>query len=403
MSEAVIEDGLVIRLAGRGDGVTADSRHVPLTAPGDVVDPFGVITRGPHHVDPPCKHFPRCGGCELQHVDNASYADFVSDRITGALKAQGVDVPEMLPAHLSPSHTRRRATMRAERIGKRIVLGFNEGSSHRIIDLAQCHILHPDLFALVAPLRKFLLELMRDKRAATLQMSLTDQGVDLLLEKVSVEGLAAVEALTEFAQTHRLARLSIDDGDGPQARWEPAGVTVTLGGIAVGMPVAGFLQATADGEAALLAAVSQAVNGAATIADLFAGLGTFALPLSANAKVYAAEGARDPALALKLAAARSGRQMVVEHRDLYRRPLDAKELARFDAVVLDPPRAGAKEQMVDLARSDVARVVYVSCNPQTFARDAKTLIDGGYRLERIMPVGQFRWSTHVELVGTFAR
>lgn len=397
------DPGLIVRLAGRGDGVTADGRHVPLAAPGDTVAANGAIVPGPYHATPPCRHFPRCGGCRLQHVDDPAYADFITGRIVGALAAQGIAPPEMAAPHLSPPHARRRATMRAEWIGRRIVLGFNESASHRIVDLAQCEVLRPELFALVAPLRALLAGLMRDRRAAGVQMTLADQGVDLLLERVDADGLAAAEALTDFAQTHRLARLSVDEGDGPQARWEPAPVTITLGGVAVALPVAGFLQATADGETALVAAVRAAVGDAGAVADLFCGLGTFALPLATGAKVYAAEGARDPALALKQAAARAGRPLAVEHRDLFRRPLEKAELDRFDAVVIDPPRAGAKEQAAALAHSRVPRIAYVSCNPQTFARDARALIDGGYRLSRITPVGQFRWATHVELAALFER
>lgn len=397
------EAATIVRIAGRGDGVTGDGRHIALAAPGDSITAEGAVMPGPHHATPPCRHFARCGGCQLQHVDDEAYAAFIVDRIAGALTAQGIDRPDIAPPHLSPPRTRRRASLRAERIGKRVVLGFNEGASHRIVDLTECPILLPELFALLAPLRVLLLGLVRDRRAAGVQFTLTDQGVDLLLDKVEAEGLAAAETLTRFAGEHRLARLSIDDGYGPQPRWEPEPVTVTLGGIAVPLPIGGFLQATADGEAALVAAVRDAVGDAAAIADLFAGLGTFALPLSAGAKVYAAEGARDPVLALKAAGARAERPLFVEHRDLFRRPLDAKELARFDAVVLDPPRAGAREQAAALAASPVPRIAYVSCNPATFARDARALIDGGYRLERVRPVGQFRWSTHVELAATFAR
>ncbi|WP_156678380.1 class I SAM-dependent RNA methyltransferase [Sphingomonas profundi] len=393
----------VVRLAGRGDGVTEDGRHLPLTAPGDTIDDYGVIARGPHHREPPCRHFPRCGGCQLQHVDDAAYGDFIADRILGALRAQGLADPPLAPPHLSAPRTRRRAAFRAEKQGRRVMIGFNEEASHRIVDMAECHVIAPELFALVAPLRALLATLLRDRRAAGVQMTVTDQGVDLALDKVTAEGLAADEALTAFATRHCLARLSLDDGYGPQARWEPEPVTVRFGGVAVALPPGGFLQATADGEAALLAAVRDIVGEAGAVADLFAGLGTFALPLSAGARVLAVEGARDPALALKTAAARTQRTLLVEHRDLFRRPLEGRELARFDAVVLDPPRAGAREQMTALAASPVARIAYVSCNPATFARDATALVEGGYRLERIMPVGQFRWSTHVELVGAFAR
>ena len=393
----------IVRLAGRGDGVAEDGRHIPLTAPGDSIDDYGAISRGPHYRDPPCRHFPLCGGCQLQHVDDSAYGAFIVERIEGALRAQGVTVPAMATPHLSAPLSRRRAALRAEKIHKRVVIGFNEEGSHKIVDMAECHVIAPALFALVAPLRALLVTLLRDRRTAGVQMTLTDQGVDLALDKVTVEGLAADEALTAFAAKLALARLTLDDGYGPQTRWEPRPVTVSFGGVEVPLPPGGFLQATADGEAALLAAVRGIVGEAAAVADLFAGLGTFALPLSATAKVLAVEGARDPALALRMAAGRAQRPLLVEHRDLFRRPLDAKELGRFDAVVLDPPRAGAREQVELLAAAKVARIAYVSCNPATFARDAKTLVEGGYRLERIMPVGQFRWSTHVELVGAFVR
>lgn len=391
------------RIAARGDGVTGDGRHVPFAAPGDRLLPDGGIEPGPHHMAPPCRHFPRCGGCQLQHVDDAAYSDFLVSRIAGALGAQGLAAPDIRPPVLSPPRTRRRAALRAERIGRKIVLGFNEAASHRIVDLAECHVLAPALFALLNPLRELLAGLLRDRRGAEVQLAMTDQGIDLLLEKIEAEGLAAAERLNEFAERHRLARLSIDDGFGPQPRWEPEPVTVTLGGVPVPLPPAAFLQATPEGEAALVATVGEAVGGATMIADLFAGLGTFALPLSRTARVYAAEGAREPALSLRAAAARAQRAIVVEHRDLFRRPLDGKELSRFEAVVLDPPRAGAKEQTPALAGSGLGRLAYVSCNPATFARDAKALIEGGWRIEWIRPVGQFRWSTHVELVAAFNR
>jgi len=391
----------IVRIAARGDGVTADGQFVALAAPGDLVDADGTIERGPHHVEPPCRHFPACGGCQLQHIDDETFADFLKDRIIGALHAQGIDTPDMRPAMLSPPRSRRRVSLRAERKGRRVILGFNEGSSHRIIDLRQCEIMAPMLFALIEPLRGLLATLVPDRRAAAVQMTLVDQGVDLLIEKVEADGLEAAERLTAFAQAHGLARLSIDQGFGPEARWEPEAVTVALGGVAVPFPVGAFLQATADGEAALVAAVREAVGEAEVVADLFAGLGTFSLAL--GRRVLAAEGARDAALALKAAAGRAQRPVMVDHRDLFRRPLMVDDINRFGAILLDPPRAGAKEQAVELARSSVARIAYVSCNPATFARDAKTLIDGGYRLDWIQPVGQFRWSTHVELVASFAR
>ncbi|MET1110203.1 MAG: class I SAM-dependent RNA methyltransferase, partial [Allosphingosinicella sp.] len=300
-------------------------------------------------------------------------------------------------AHLSPPKSRRRASLRAERGG---ALGFNAQASHRIVDIRECHVLRPELFALVQPLRA-LMRKLKASATAGVRLTLTDQGVDLLLEKVEIAGLASAAALGDFAREQNLARLALDDGYGAETRWEPDPVTVTLGGIPVPLPHGAFLQATAEGEAALVEAVRKAVGDARIVADLFAGLGTFALAL--EGRILAAEAARDAALALKSAAGRAQRPVFVDHRDLYRRPLDVAELDRFEAIVLDPPRAGAKEQAAALARSAVPRIAYVSCNPSTFARDAAALVEGGYRFDWILPVGQFRWSTHVELVGAFSR
>ena len=394
---------LILRVSARGEGVAADGRHAALTAPGDTLTESGEIIPGPHHRQPPCRHFPRCGGCQLQQLDDESHAAFVTDRVASALDGQGL-ATTLRPPAISPPNTRRRATLHAER-GR---LGFTEGKGHAIVDMRECWILAPELFALVDPLRRLLARLKY--RRADIALTLTDQGVDVLMSRVTVEGLAAAEGLSAFAQSHRLARVSLDMGDGAEARWEPEPVTISLGntglaadggGVPVPFPAGGFLQATREGEAALVAAVRQAVGAAPVVADLFAGLGTFALSLPA--RVYAAEGARDAAMSLKAAAARARRPVLADHRDLYRRPLTTAELDRFAAVVLDPPRAGAREQVAALAAARVPVIAYVSCNPASFASDAKTLITGGYRLDWVQPIGQFRWSTHVELAARFSR
>ena len=391
----------IVRLAARGDGVTAGGGFVPFAAPGDLVAADGTLTPGPHRARPPCRHFPECGGCQLQHIDDAAYGDFLRDRIASALAAQGLAVPEILAPHISPPNSRRRASLKAAKMLGRTSIGFNAEKSHKIVDMRECHILRPELFALVEPVRSLLGQLFAARDSARIQMTLADQGVDLAIEGFHRHGLASAERLAAFSDAHRLARLGVDDGGGPETRWEPEPVTVTLGGLPVPLPQGAFLQATAEGEEALVGAVRQAVGASPVVADLFAGLGTFALAL--EGRVLAAEGSRDAALALKAAANRSGRQVFVDHRDLFRRPLSVKELDRFEAVVLDPPRAGAREQAAELARSAVPRIAFVSCNPATFARDARTLADGGYRLDWVKPVGQFRWSTHVELVGAFSR
>jgi 23S rRNA (uracil1939-C5)-methyltransferase len=392
----------IIGVAARGDGITADGRHVPLAAPGDRLLPDGTIVAGPHRQPPPCRHFPECGGCQLQHLDDAAYADFLTMRVTGALAQHGL-AADIRPPALSPPRTRRRAALHAERRGRQVHLGFTEQASHRLIDLQQCEILDPRLFALLQPLRGLLAAHLPASRRVNVHLTLTDQGPDVLVEGLVTDSLQAVEAITSFAQRHGLARLSVDDGLGPEPRWEPEPVTVTFGGIAVPFPPASFLQATPEGEGALVGAVREAIGDARTVADLFAGLGTFALALPPSTKVYAGEAAREAILSLKSAAARAQRQVFAEHRDLFRRPLVPAELDRFDAVILDPPRAGAKEQVAGLAAAKTPIIAYVSCNPSTFARDAETLCQGGYRLDWVLPVGQFRWSTHAELAARFSR
>jgi len=385
---------LIVRIAARGDGVTPSGRHVPFGVPGDAVLDDGALAYGPHHQEPPCGHFPECGGCQLQHADDDVYRGYLVSRVQTALAQHGLST-EIREPHLSPPRTRRRATLRALKARNGVVVGFNAEKSHRIVDMRECHILRPELFALIAPLRTVLVELLQPKRMAEVQLTLVDQGADVVLKGVRAEGLHVIEALTSFAAGQGLARLSVDQGLGPEAIVEPQSATVRLGGTPVSFPVGGFLQATDDGQAALIEAVREAVGGG-RIADLFAGLGTFALSVAA---AYAAEASRDAAAALKRAAP----QMTVEHRDLYRRPLDEKELTAFDAVILDPPRAGAAEQAAALAASTARRIAYVSCNAATFARDARALVDGGYALQWIKPVGQFRWSTHVELAAAFSR
>jgi 23S rRNA (uracil1939-C5)-methyltransferase len=371
-----------------------------MAAPGDLLHEDGMVEPGPNHQQPPCRHFPECGGCQLQHVSDEAYRAYLKDRIAGALAQHGLET-EIREPHLSPPNSRRRATLRALKAGNGVVLGFNAERSTRIVDMRECHVLTSELFDLLVPLRALLASLLKPRLTAQVQLTLTDQGVDAALSGVKAEGLEAAEALTAFGAEHRLARLSLDEGHGIEVRYEPQPATVTLSGIVVPLPVGAFLQATRDGEAVLVEAVCEALDRFGWAADLFAGLGTFTFAL--KGPVTAAEASRDSVLALQSAARSSGRKAIAEHRDLYRRPYDSTELAVFDAAVLDPPRAGAEEQVKQLAASLVQRIAYVSCNPATFARDAAILTSGGYKLEWARPVGQFRWSTHIELAACFSR
>lgn len=398
-----IDPNIVLRVAAKGDGITADGRHIAFSAPLDRLNEDGGLTKGRHHVEPPCQHFKECGGCSLQQLDDESYAQFVIDRVVYALEGQGLSAQTLHPPQISKPKSRIRASLRAAMMGKSFKLGFSGAGSHRIVDLKQCEIMRPELFAIIAPLRTFLKSVARRKHDMNVEMSLTDQGVDLCIKNYEPENLEQREALTDFAKANGLARLSVDNGFGPETQWEPDPITVTFGGLAVALPHNSFLQPTNDGKAALVSAMLETVGDTKLVADLFAGLGTFTFALGDNKKVYAAEGSRDAIGALNMTANQSGRQIFTEHRDLFRRPLSPEELNRFGAVILDPPRAGARDQIAQIAQSDVPKVCYISCNPASFARDAKQLCDAGYKLDALWPVGQFLWSTHVELVSSFSR
>jgi 23S rRNA (uracil1939-C5)-methyltransferase len=394
------ESEQVLRVAAKGDGVTESGRHVAFAAPGDIVLADGSVQPGPHHAAPPCRHFGRCGGCQLQHVDEQALAAFVRDRVVLAGRAQDIEAEKIAQPHLSPPRARRRATLHAAAQGGKPVIGFRESGSHRIVDLAECHVIRPELFALVAPLRR-LLATQRGRWAIDIELALTDQGVDCGLKNFAMEGLDATQAALDFAKGNSLSRLTVDLGYGSEAIWEPEPVTVTFGGVAVPMPPGAFLQATQDGEDALIAAAREWLAPNTAVADLFAGLGTFAFSLGKPVAAY--EAARDAHLACRLAASRNRAPVVAHHRDLFRNPLQPDELARFDGVLIDPPRAGAREQVARIAESAIQRVVYISCNPSSWAKDARTLVDSGFRLAELRPVGQFRWSTHVELASLFVR
>jgi 23S rRNA (uracil1939-C5)-methyltransferase len=400
-------------LGAQGDGVAHRADGAPLYAagavPGDVLrlDDSGAvvgITPGPNRAEPPCPHFGSCGGCSLQHVAMPVYQEWLGSRIRMALLQHDLDCADIAAAHISPIQARRRAKLRAVKRGGTVEIGFNEERAHKLVNLSACTVMHPSLFAVLEPLRTFLKGQLKENRAAGVQLTLSDTGVDCVLSDVPPPlSMAAQQAFAAFAHAAGLARLSVEGPAGLEMLAEPRQPVMRIGGVPVQLPPGGFIQATSDGEAALQAAVLDAVGGAKKVVDLFCGLGTFALPLSDGRQLWAVDGARAPVLALDAASRTAMRRIKTDHRDLYRRPLMAAELKGWDAVVFDPPRAGAKEQCAQLAKSPVPKIVAVSCNPNTFARDARLLADGGYTLQRIWPVGQFLWSLHVELVALFVR
>ncbi len=401
-ARCVSEAETIQRIAAKGDGVTAGGTHVPRTAPGDSILADGSVQRGPHHVDPPCTHFGKCGGCQLQHCDDDSLANFVRERVTFAAEAYGLEPHKVMEPGMSPPRSRRRASLRAINGGGRPLIGFNEGGSHRVFDMRECHVLRPELFALIEPLRRYFARL-KGKYSIGIELAHIDQGVDCGLVDFMPDGLDQTEELLEFCREQQLARLTIDQGYGSEVFWEPEPVTITMSGYPVAFPSGAFLQATSHGEETLVSAARQWLSECSNVADLFAGLGTFALALAKDRKVLAAEADRAAVLACRTTANIARIPLEVSHRDLFRNPLRKEELSGFDGVLLDPPRAGARSQVEQIAGSDVPRVVYISCNPSSWSRDSAMLKEAGFTLAELRPVGQFRWSTHVELASLFTR
>ena len=409
----------------RGDGIAhhgAERIFLPLTAPGDVVrarlgdrrgdgraaQVLGFETFGAR-AEPSCPHFGACGGCALQHLSPASYVEAKTAWLAAALRQHGLDADAIMPLRLLPAGTRRRArfSIARPRAPKAPVeIGFQARASHRIVDIASCAVLHPALMALLAPLRQVAAQLLAPGERGAATATLTDSGVDLLLDLGAPPALAGHEALAEFARERNVARLSWRaPGGTPSLIAQHRPPRTAFGGVTIDLPDEPFLQASAEADAVLTEEVLSAVADAPRVADLFAGVGTFTLPLAVRSTVHAVERDEGAVRALAAAVARAGlgQRVTCERRDLEERPLAAVELARFDAVVFDPPRAGAKAQTKTLAGSGVTRVVAVSCNPATFARDARALVEGGYRLAKIQPIDSFVWSAHLELVARFER
>ncbi|TCO73457.1 class I SAM-dependent RNA methyltransferase [Rhodovulum euryhalinum] len=397
------------RLSLRGEGLTAEGVTVALALPGEVVE--GEIAEGriarprilspvPDRVRPPCAHFASCGGCALQHASDAFVAQWKTGVVEAALAGQGLSAP-MRPIHTSAPASRRRAVLAGRRMKKGVLVGFHARASDQIVAIPECRLLHPDLMAALPACEELTAMGASRKGEVTLTLTRSGDGVDLAVDGGKPLDEALRIGLAGIAGRHGLARLTWA-GETVAARCPPR---QRMGSAHVVPPPGAFLQATEDGQAALTTAVREAIEGARRIADLFAGCGTFALPLAEAAEVHAVEG--DAAMLAALDAGWRGtpglKRVTHEARDLFRRPLRRDELNRFDAVVLDPPRAGAEAQVAEIAGSGPARVAYVSCNPVTFARDAKRLCSAGFRLDWVQVADQFRWSAHVELAAAFCR
>lgn len=391
------------RLGHLGDGIAPGPVFVARTLPGEVVegaqngdriDAPRILTPSPHRVRPPCHHYRSCGGCALQHADDGFVAAWKSDVVKTALAAHGLDAP-MRPVSVSPPGSRRRATFAGRRTKAGALVGFHGARSDTITAVPDCQVLSPALRAVLPALEAITRAGGSRKSVLTLAVAATEGGVDVWVRGGKPRDLTLDAVLTGIGDAHGLARLSWEGET--VAQWHPP--VVRFGAASVLLPPGAFLQATAQGEAVLRAAVAEAVGDARQVVDLFAGCGTFALPMAEGAEVLAVES--DAAMLAALDAgwrhAAGLRQVTTVRRDLFRAPLRPDELARFGAAVIDPPRAGGVAQTAELAAARLPRIAAVSCNPVSFAQDAAVLVAAGYRLSWVQVVDQFRWSPHVEL------
>lgn len=423
------------RLGAQGDGVAQGPEgqgpegrgpegplFVPYALPGERVRVaveagqshgrlLAVLDPSPDRVLPICPHFGICGGCALQHLEEGAYLAWKRDQVGAALASRGLDV-SIEPVRSVKLASRRRTTFALARAPSGAVLGYHRRGSHDIFEVEACPVLVPQLEASLPKLKAALAGLAPVKGQARVSVTVSDAGLDVAVEDVSAALGAdrhAAMAQASLAQAS-LARASMAAGVarltlGGEVVMQRAAPSLTLSGAHIVPPPGAFLQASCAAEQILVELVSEGLGRAKRVADLFAGLGPFTLALAKGAAVDAFEQDADALAALAVAARATPKlkPVRVHMRDLFRTPLTAKELAAYDAVVLDPPRAGARAQATELAASSVAKIVAVSCNPGTLARDLRILVDGGYRITRVVPVDQFRFSPHIEVVAHLER
>ena len=403
----------ITKLDENGDGVgtyEGQTYVMPYTLPGDVVDITlnAVVEPSPHRATPPCPYFPTCGGCQLQHMDVAFYHAYKKDYVTQALGAEGVTYPAMAdPISVAPG-TRRRMTIKAERAQGKVSVGFYQRQSHTLVPIQKCLLISGSMNGLLGPLQqlleKMLPDLGKETAKASVQVTETDTGLDVMLELPStVVPATYYEDMVNLARTQDLARLSVVGYGLVYMARMPA---IKIGPVEIPTLADGFLQASSEGEHLLINLLQQALQGQQDlkILELFSGIGTFTVPLAQHGNVTAYEGVPEPVEILKQVTKRYQLPVEAHVRDLFKRPLGEDELKSYDIVVLDPPRLGAIHQCRQLAEtSHLSKIIYIACHPKTFGRDARILQKGGWKLTQLNLVDQFLWSQHIELFSVWER
>ena len=402
----------IARVGHRGDGIAETAEgpvFVPFSLPGESLEAeikgergeiTSILEPSANRIDPACRHFTACGGCSVQHWREDQYRSWKRDLVVDALRQAHVDAPvdDLIDAH---GHGRRRAVLHARRGGKQaLVVGFTGRRSHHIVPIEECPIFAPQLGRALVIARRLAEVLDPAGKPLDIHFTATDTGLDIDVRGSGALQPSAIEAIATIAREEKVTRIT-RHGELVAQLTEPL---LKIGKASVVPPPGAFLQATVKGEETLAQLVLEAVGNAKRVVDLFSGIGTFALRLAENAQVLAVDSDEDAIAALKKAKGAPGLKPIeTVVRDLFRSPLTAGEIVPAKVVVLDPPRQGAEVQARELGHSGATRIVYVSCNPATFARDAAILVAAGFKLVRVVPVDQFRYSAHVELVGMFDR
>ncbi len=406
-------------LGAQGDGIAHcpdGTVYVPFTLPGETVAIARVKDQGtimsiteaaPERREPACRHFGpdgkngTCGGCSLQHVQDEPYQDFKRNLVVAALRSKGLDV-EVDPLVICRPGERRRVVFTARKTEKGLLLGFSQANSHHIVAIEECPIASPAIVSRLDAIRAIGLPLASNAEPFRITVMETLSGLDIAVDGIKSVNDKQRRALTETVLSMRgIARVSLSG----EILIEPQKPVIEFGSVKVAPPAGSFVQATKVAEEAMAERVLAHVGKSKRIADLFCGTGTFTLRLARVGKVHGVEAEDKPLKSLDFAARNTPglKPVTIERRDLFRHPLIAKELKLYDAVVFDPPRAGAEAQCKELARSTVKKIVAVSCNPLSLARDLSILVEGGYRITSVTPIDQFLWSPHVEAVATLEK
>ena len=402
-----MEEFNIMRLGHHGNGITEGGYYAPLTLPGEIIrgikntkslEQIKIIEPSSDRVRPPCTHFKTCGGCQLQHASDEFVSGWKVAIVAQALAAHGI-LTKLRTCLTSPIASRRRATFSARRTKKGALAGFHARGSGVIVKISNCQLLNADLLAALPIIEAFAIFGISRKGKLRAQVTTSQVGLDIAIEGGKQLDGPMHASLAQQTEAYQLARLTWNK----EIIAVPHAPSQKFGTATVFPPPGSFLQATTEGQEDLLKTVKKILKGAKRVVDLFSGSGTFSLPLAETTEVHAVEGSKDMMAALDKGwrHALGLKKVTHETRDLICHPLLPDELDKFDAAIIDPPRAGADAQIAALSKSNIKMIAYVSCNPVSFARDAATLTTNGYDLQFVQTVDQFRWSSHIELVGSF--